>query len=118
MINKRSLSREQVLYAINHKEFPDEVIKSCNKVVVIMTQDWCPQWKDLQRWVYNIDTAEEVNIYDIIYNKTDYFDEFRNFKENVWGNHLIPYLRYYKDGKLIDESNYVNENKFKEILQI
>jgi len=34
------------------------------------------------------------------------------------GQPLIPYLRYYQDGKLINESNYVNEQKFKEILQI
>jgi len=86
MINRQSLSKEQVLYAINNKEFPDEIIKSANKVVVIMTQDWCPQWQDLQKWVYDIDTNEDINIYDVIYNNTDYFDEFRNFKENVWGN--------------------------------
>ena len=30
-----------------------------------------------------------------------------NFKENTWKNELIPYLRYYKKGEFIKDTNHL-----------
>ncbi|MCX7920541.1 MAG: hypothetical protein N3B21_00745 [Clostridia bacterium] len=117
MINRHELGKKQCLYAIEHGEFSDDVIKSKDKVVVIMTQDWCPQWQNMQSWVYGLDIADDIDVYELIYNKVDYRDDFMKLKESKWRNDQIPYLRYYRDGKLFKETNYVSAEKFKELVQ-
>lgn len=118
MINRKVITKEQALNAIATGEFGDEVRASKAKVVVIMTQDWCPQWRSLSSWVYGIDTREDVDVYELVYNKVDYSREFMGFKESVWRNDQIPYLRYYENGSLTKESNYVSQDRLKEILNI
>lgn len=116
MVNRYVITREQALYAIENGEFGSDMLLSAGTVIAIMSQDWCPQWHDMRSWIYNLQTDEDIDIYELIYNKVDYFDEFRQFKENVWKNHEIPYLRYYKNGKLLSETNYVNEQRLKSII--
>lgn len=118
MINKKLLDKEQAMYAISHGEFQRSVTASKSRVVIVLTQDWCPQWHDMEGWIYRLETAEDMDIYQLEYNKTDYFDDFMNFKENEWNNHSIPYLRFYKDGVLYRESNYISEEMFADILEI
>lgn len=112
MTNKKQINKEQAMYAIENGEFGKDITASKNKVVVIMTQDWCPQWLALKSWVYEIETEEDIDIYELEYNRVDYFDTFMNFKENIWGNHNVPYLRFYKEGTLINESNYIDRLQF------
>lgn len=116
MIKKHEITKEQALYAIKNGEFSSEVISSKNRVVVVMTQDWCPQWTFMRSWLYSLELDDEVEIYELIYNKVDYFKEFLAHKENVWHNHDVPYLRYYKGGKLINETNYKNQKSFIDIM--
>lgn len=116
MINKHILTKEQALDAIKNGEFSSDVIHSSDRVVVVMTQDWCPQWGSMSRWIYGLSTSEDMDIYDLIYNKVDYFQEFRSFKETKWGNYTIPYLRYYREGKLFKETNYVGKEEFQRLL--
>ena len=117
MINRHVLQNDDALYVVEHEEFDSRIISSKSKVVVIMTQDWCPQWRDMNTWIYNIQSEQEIDIYELIYNKIDSFDKFRGIKENKWQNHNIPYLRYYKDGKLIKETNYITKNAFSDLIQ-
>ena len=77
-----------------------------------MTQDWCPQWKRMKEWVSELPGDTNIKFYEIIYNKEDYFNDFRGFKENIFKNGLIPYVRYYVNGELKGESNYVSEEGF------
>ena len=35
-----------------------------------------------------------------------------NLKEKTWGNYSIPYVRYYRDGDLVNESNFVSRRGF------
>lgn len=42
MINRHEITREQAFYAIENGEFDEDVL-SYEYVIVIMTQDWCPQ---------------------------------------------------------------------------
>jgi hypothetical protein len=118
MINKKQINKDQAMFAIENGEFDKAVIVSKSKVVVIMTQNWCPQWKDLKSWVYDIETDEDIDIYELEYNKVDYFDAFMNFKENQWNNHEVPYLRIYKDGALVKETNHIGEQQFLEIMDL
>jgi len=116
VFNNNEISKEQAIYAIENGEFDKTVIASTSQVVVVMTQDWCPQWTDLESWVYGIETEEDIDIYELEYNRVDYFNDFKNFKENHWKNYNVPYLRFYKDGALIKETNYIGRQQFKVII--
>jgi hypothetical protein len=117
MIKRHVLTEEQILYVIENGEFGEDVLSNGN-VVVIMTQDWCPQWTHMQSWIYDLAADDTVDIYELIYNKINNFSDFVYFKENSFGNHEIPYLRYYRNGKLINETNYINMTGFKSIVGI
>lgn len=117
MINKINLSKDQVFNAISKGEFDKEIILSKELIVVVMTQDWCPQWIDMESWIYSVETDKEVDVYELVYNKTEYFNEFMSFKENVWKNSHIPYLRFYNKGKLVKETNYISKEEFKRALE-
>jgi hypothetical protein len=117
MINKHELTKTQAFFAINNGEFPEEVIASNNKVVVIMTQNWCPQWTSMNSWIYSLELGFDLDIYELIYDKVDYFNEFLVHKEKVWNNYDIPYLRYYKNGMLIKETNYTSQKNLVDIIK-
>lgn len=118
MINKKQIIEEQARYAIENGEFDKSVIASKNKVVVILTQSWCPQWRSMDRWVYDMPTDEDIDVYELEYNKTDYFVEFRSFKENVWRNYDVPYLRFYEAGICVEQTNYIGQIQMKQMLGI
>ncbi len=106
----RIISRDQALSAIECGEFGSDVAASNRKVAVLMTQDWCPQWAAMRKWFYSLEA--DCDLYELIYNQVDYFNEFRNFKEKKWKNGHIPYVRYYSGGNLVAESNYVSREEF------
>jgi hypothetical protein len=112
MIEQKTLSSDQVRYAIDNNEFPGDVLSPSELVVIVMTQDWCPQWKDMRSWIYTLQTERTVYIHEIVYNKEDYYQDFLRLKESKWNNNQIPYLRYYKNGVLYLETNYVNSKTF------
>jgi hypothetical protein len=104
------ITKEQALRAIQHHEFGENVIASNRRVAVLLTQDWCPRWGAMKDWIYSLE--DDFDLYELIYNKVDYFDDFRNFKETIWDNDRIPYVRYYRDGTLSSVSNYVTKEEF------
>lgn len=116
MINRKLLNRDQVMYAIANGEFQGNIIASKPKVILVLTQDWCPQWHDMKGWIYGLETDEDIDVYELEYNKTDLFEDFMNFKGNQWNNYSIPYLRFYRDGVLYRESNYISQEMFAEML--
>lgn len=117
MINKHIIQKEQAIYAIENGEFESDLIASKSKVIIILTQDWCPQWTGMKRWIDELELDEDIDIYELEYNRVDYFNEFMTFKENHWGNHNVPYLRYYKEGKLVNRTNYISESRFIDIVK-
>lgn len=117
MSEPRNLSEQQVLFTIRNGEFGDDIIRSAASVAVIMTQDWCSEWRDMKNWVYSMNNGPDIKIYMFIYNTSTYFTEFLKLKETRWENDLIPYVRYYKSGKLSAESNYVSKDEFLDILK-
>jgi hypothetical protein len=106
------ITKEQAIYAIQHKEFEKCIIHSKDKVAVLMTQDWCPQWSRMQGWLANLNESSGIDAYLLIYNGQDFFEDFLNFKENHWNNSFIPYIRYYYKGNLKTQTNAVSKEVF------
>lgn len=104
------ITREQAFHAIETGEFGADIIASNERVAVLLTQDWCSQWASMKNWIYSLD--RDFCLYELVYNRVPYFNEFRIFKETRWKNGQIPYVRYYRGGKLVGESNYVPQEEF------
>ncbi len=98
-------------------DFPDSVRSSNRNVAIILTQDWCSQWTAMRRWLGDLEREQpegspDVDVYELEYNRTVYGNEFMRFKETVFGNSLVPYVRFYRDGRLVGESNYIDKRGF------
>ena len=117
-MKRKKLSEDQVLELIKTGDFSPDIIASNQKVVVILTQDWCPDWKNMRQWLDSLDDAADVDICELIYNRSEHFQNCLALKENIWNNGLIPYLRYYVNGVLANESNYVTKEEFLNILRV
>ena len=98
-----------------NKEFPTAITQAASKVAVVMTQGWCPEWVDMASWLK--DEYPDAKVFQLVYDKHKRFNEIRQFKENVFKSHAIPYVRYYKDGSLAAESYYVWEDEFQGLLE-
>jgi hypothetical protein len=111
----KEISRVQALACVAHEEFGDDITRSAESVAVILTQSWCPQWSVMKAFLSGFSGSR---VYYLEYDRTDYFDIFCAFKEKVFANDQIPYIRYYQNGKLANTSNAVTEDVFKKYLGI
>jgi len=100
---------------LENGELPDSIRNAGPHVVVIWTQDWCPQWADLQSWV--LEETNHAPVYLLVYNLHPWFHELMHFKEKVWGNRQIPYVRHYYQGILGSEHNWLPRQTFREQLK-
>ncbi len=64
----------------------------------------------MSSWVQTLEG--DFSLFEFIYNKVEYFHEFMKFKETKWNNGIIPYVRYYREGRLVHESNSVTREEF------
>lgn len=110
----KQIKKDQALAAIHSGEFGADIIRSAEKVAVILTQSWCPQWHAMQQFVADVTT---LDVWLLEYDRVDYFDAFRVFKETRLGNDQIPYIRYYSDGVLVAQSNAVTRELFQLYLE-
>lgn len=120
MIRRLELTREQAAFAMLHGEFDPSVRTASRLVAVVLTQDWCGQWAAMDGYLAEMGTRcpdLELAVFQLEYNRVDYFREFLRFKEEVLGNRVIPYVRYYRDGQLAGQSNYVSERQFLSFLE-
>jgi hypothetical protein len=107
----KHITDNQASECMKKGEFGPEICKSKSFVVIILTQSWCPQWSGVEKMISALkDNSIDAWVY--IYDKSPLFDPFMHFKESVLGNENIPYLRYYKNGMLIHQSNAVDEDQF------
>ncbi len=106
-----ALTPEHIEYTIDQGDFPPEVLESKTRVAVVMTQDWCPQWGYMKDYLPGIEDAD-LDIYVTLYNTEAYGDAFMEFKEDVFENALIPYVRYYVNGQFKKASNFVSREHF------
>lgn len=107
-----AISSNDALYAINNGDFPQHVIKASERVAVIMTQDWCSQWQAMSQWLRELTLPDEASVFVYIYNLDVHFRSFLALKEGTWKNSLIPYIRFYKNGQLVAETNYLSKEEF------
>jgi hypothetical protein len=110
------ISTIQALATIQNGEFSEEIKQSKKSVAIVLTQSWCPQWSRIKRGLEQL-TDPNLDIWVFIYDQTEIFDQFLQFKENVFGNDEIPYIRYYHEGHLITTSNAVDLEEFLQFLK-
>ena len=110
----RTLTNDQLDALLSEGEFPKSVRLAAPKVVVIMTQDWCGQWATMA--AYLPDFADQAAIFTVEYNLLPDFERIMSFKENVFDNRQVPYVRFYRDGKLVRHSNWLPRGSFAAIL--
>jgi len=101
-------------YLFANGEFSEKVRNRSDTVVVLMSQDWCPQWAAMKAYLGGF--VAEADIFVLLYNRHRQFGRILDFKENRFGNDEIPYLRYYSKGKLVAESAYIRRDAFAAML--
>jgi hypothetical protein len=100
------LSQDQCRQMIADGEIPEEIRSSASKVAVILTQSWCPDWLVMQRYLNGLDQPD-VKVFYVEYDREACFHEVMAFKETVFGNFEVPYVRYFQEGRLVNQSNLV-----------
>lgn len=105
------ISDHQAQVLIKEKDIPEEIKNSGEKVAVVLTQDWCPQWLFMKSWLGKM-KDHGIAVYHLPYNKKPYFREFMTVKEDEFNNDLVPYVRYYINGRYIKDSNFVSKELF------
>ena len=115
MVVRKEISDDQARRAIAEEEFGDDIRHAGENVAVVLTQGWCPQWSDLKRTLQSLEEEEldiDLTVFELVYDLVPYAADFMSFKEKVFGNYEIPYVRYYRNGELIGESNWISRKKF------
>ncbi len=112
MVEATKLSSGQCAQAMARNEFGDDVRKAAERVAVILTQAWCPQWPMMRSWLGAALAEAGAKAFYVEYDNEPFFERFMTWKEDVLGNRSVPYVRYYRDGVLVAESNYTSKNAF------
>jgi hypothetical protein len=110
----RTLTQDQLEALLREGDFPESVRLAADKVVVVMTQDWCGQWINMA--AYLSDFADRAAIFTVEYNRLPDFETIMKFKEDVFGNAQVPYVRYYRAGKFVRASNWIPRGAFSAML--
>ncbi|AEJ20284.1 hypothetical protein [Gracilinema caldarium] len=120
----RKITEAEARYAMAHGEFAPELRNSAPAVAIILTQSWCPQWRFMKAYLPQVDAslnadekAGQTHIYYLEYDLEDWYEEFLPFKENTFQNWDVPYVRYYHQGRLTGESNFIADKGFIAALQ-
>jgi hypothetical protein len=110
------LTESQCRAAMAAGEFPDDILRAAPVVVVALTQSWCPQWFIMRPLLEALPGDGRFAAFYVEYDLEPWFEEFLGFKEGAFGNDQVPYLRYYRDGKLFKTSNYLDKSSFLRIV--
>ena len=110
----RVLSDDVLEKTMEFGEFPEEIRNAAEKVVVILTQDWCHDWQAMVPFLP--DFADQATFFLLQYNQHPEFERIMEFKEDVFGNREIPYLRYYYQGRFIVATNQLPKSTFAALL--
>jgi len=111
----RTLSDEIIRQTIEAGDFPETVRGAAEKVVVVLTQDWCPDWHAMDAFLPEFE--DRVALFVLEYNRHPDFERIMGFKEDVFQNREIPYLRYYHQGRFIAGTNRLPRGTFEALLK-
>ncbi len=110
------LKTEDCLALIEKGEFSSGVVNAAPKVAIVLTQSWCPQWTWMRAYLEAMPEEESRAFFWVEYDREEFFQELMTFKEETFRNAQIPYVRYYRDGKLVAQSNFIDERGFLRLL--
>jgi hypothetical protein len=113
----KKLGKEDCLSLIKNGEFEAGIVGAAEAVAVVLTQSWCPQWGWMRAYLGSLPPDEAMEVFWVEYDREDFFEPLMAFKEGVFGNDQVPYVRYYRGGKLAAESNYIDKGGFLRRLQ-
>jgi len=106
------LTEAQCREAMRAGEFGVDVRSIAARVAVVLTQGWCPQWTMMRGWLDRVAAEAGAAAFTLEYDRLPFFAEFLAFKEDSLGNRSIPYVRWYRDGVLVAQGNYVSPDVF------
>lgn len=110
------LTPQQLLDCVEQGDFSTDLRLKTRTTVFLMSQAWCPQYTTVKRMIEGLEDIDELTIYETLYDRNPAGEAFMPFKEQKFGNHLIPYIRFYQNGTLIKESNYLSEGAFRQYI--
>ncbi len=113
----RKLTRQECLDAIEKGDFDASVTAAAQAVAVVLTQSWCVQWTWMRSYLEQFQTDAKREVFWVEYDNEDFFEKFMTFKEEVLGNRTIPYVRFYREGRLVKESNFIDKAGFQKALE-
>jgi len=117
MIELSELNEEESLKTIEQGEFSEDILNSATHVIIILTQSWCPDWGAQRSVITSMPDRSHLKVYFLEYDRKNFGHKFMNFKESVFRNGLIPYLRFYKNGQFTMDSNYCSGQKITDWLE-
>lgn len=107
------ITDEQARAMMATQVMPAEITTAASQVAIILTQGWCSQWRQMLTF---LNGERYQNVYQYTYDRSPFFKDFMKFKEDTFHNHEVPFILYYKDGVLVQQSNYVSQELFDELL--
>ena len=110
----KKLTESECRAAIAAGDFSAEVRGAAPTVALILTQSWCHQWRSMSGYLDEVErlAGDRAEIRYVEYDREPFFDDFLTFKEDVFGNREVPYVRYYRDGALVAETNFTSKQGF------
>jgi hypothetical protein len=108
----RKLSEQECRACMDSGEFPAGIVRAADSVAVVLTQSWCPQWRRMRSYLESAVEGAGLEVFWVEYDLEGFFEPFMAFKEEVFGNREVPYVRYYRGGELAAQSNYVERDRF------
>jgi hypothetical protein len=115
----RELTEEECRGVMEKGEFEPAVVNAAPSVAVILTQSWCPQWAAMKAYLPEVGAKISGSaLFYIEYDRVPWFDTFRNFKETAFQNREIPYVRYYRQGQFLRDSNFISFDGFLDRLAV
>lgn len=108
----RKLTQDECLSAIADGEFALGLRQAATSVAIVLTQSWCPQWAWMRSYLEALGPDPSREILWVEYDLEGFFEDFIKFKEESFKNDQVPYVRYYRGGELVAESNYIDQGGF------
>ena len=109
------MSEEEITAMLAEGDIPRSLRETAPRVVVILTQQWCPQWKEMARWLPEF--ADRAHLRFVAYDLHPRFETIMTFKEDTFDNRYIPYLRVYWQGALVGEGNWMPRRTFETLFE-
>jgi len=110
------LSEADCRAAMRDGDFDLGIRAAAPLVVICLTQSWCPQWTRMRPFLEELAATKDAASYYVEYDREPFFEDFRAFKESTYKNEEVPYLRYYREGTLVAETNYIDRVSFAKLV--